>query len=480
MIEQLLQDAVRCHKKHDLARAELLYKEILTKEPNHVDATHYLALIAQEVGRHDIAVLLLEKTASICPEDANIRYNLGLSLQHMDKLEEAKLQYFQAIKLNQNSAPPYNNLGVIYQQEGDHQKANTLFEKAITIDPGFADAYYNLSIGDSYKKKPNFLNKIEKLLEQNDLAKNAEIVCHFALGKIYDDLGLYDQAFMHYKNGNDLKETGFNIPAYEKYINSITQTFKPEIIKKGEAIKKSANDIIFIVGMPRSGTTLIEQIISSHHSVTAGGELGLIGDYIDDLDNIVTINEPYPHCASTLDQMQLDSLSSRLLIDLERKYPGHSIITDKTPINFLHIGFITLLFPQSKIIYCQRDPLDVCLSCYFQNFNRQHHYSNNLKTLGQFYNLQSRLMNHWQAIIPERILTVQYEQLVSNGEEEIRRIIDFCQLEWDDECLKFDRKSGKVKTASNWQVRQPLYNSSVRRWKNYEIHIQELIDAINQ
>ena len=479
-IKQLLQKGTAAHKDGDLATAEILYKQVLDIDPNQVDATHYLALIAQTVDRHDVAVLLLEKAISFCPDDANIRYNLGLSLHRLEKLEEAKQQYFAAIKSNPNMALPYNNLGVIYQQEGLHEKANTLFEKAINLDTSFADAYYNLSQGTSYKKEPVFLDKIEGLLRQENLSIGNEIICHFALGKIYDDIGLYDQAFSHYQKGNDLKETSFNIEAYEKYVASIMDTFTSTGMSNKNLKKNLSSEIIFIIGMPRSGTSLVEQIISSHSKVTGGGELGFVGNLIDNIDDLIEIETPYPLCINDISQQQIDVLADRLLIDMERRFPGHEKVTDKTPINFLHVGLITLLFPQSKIIYCQRDPLDVCLSCYFQNFNQQHHYTNKLDTLGKFYNLHHKLMSHWTKQLPNRILSVEYEKLVSSGEAEIRRVIEFCELEWENDCLKHEKNVTKVKTASNWQVRQPLYKSSVKRWKNYESHLQELIDTLNR
>lgn len=479
-IKQLLQKGTSAHKAGDLATAETLYKQVLDIDPNNVDATHYLALIAQTVDRHDVAVLLLEKAVSFCPDDANIRYNLGLSFHRLEKLEEAKQQYFAAIKSNPKMSLPYNNLGVIYQQDGLHEKANTLFEKAINLDPGFADAYYNLSQGASYNKEPAFVDKIEGLLKQENLSVGNEIICHFALGKIYDDIGLYDQAFSHYQKGNDLKETSFNIEAYEKYVESIINTFTNRNISNKKTKKSLSAELIFIIGMPRSGTSLVEQIISSHSKVTGGGELGFVGDLIDNIDDLIKIETPYPLCINDITQQQIDTLADRLLIDLERRFPGCKKVTDKTPINFLHVGLISLLFPNSKIIYCQRNPLDVCLSCYFQNFNQQHHYTNKLDTLGKFYTLHHKLMTHWTKMLPDRILSVEYEKLVSNGEAEIRRVIEFCELEWENDCLKHEENTSKVKTASNWQVRQPLYKSSVQRWKNYESHLQDLIDTLNQ
>ncbi|MDH5545526.1 MAG: sulfotransferase [Gammaproteobacteria bacterium] len=478
-VHTLLKEAVKAHKQRNLAEAEQLYKRVLAIEPNNVDATHYLALIAQEVDRHDIAVQLLEKALSFAKNDANIRYNLALSLQKLERFEDARHHYYEAIKLNPSLSVAYNNLGVIYQQEGLHDKASALFQKAISLDSGFADAYFNLAQSKRFSGSPEIATEIENLLKQNDLKQNEAIACHFALGKIYDDLQLYTQAFEHYREGNDLKNQGFNIEAYRKYVYTIESVFDAELLARSNRNHTAIGELIFVLGMPRSGTTLVEQIIGAHPKVTTGGEMGIIGNFIDEIDQIVDAAEPYPQCIAELSNEKIRELSDRVLIELERRRPGFLVLTDKTPVNFLHVGLIHLLFPKSRIIHCTRNPLDTCLSCYFQNFNRRHHYSSDLKTLGQFYRLHEHLLEHWKNLLPDRILSVNYEQLVSHGEEEIRRIIDHCGLDWSEQCLHFDKNANSVRTASNWQVRQPLYKRSVNRWENYREFLGELFEGLD-
>lgn len=473
-----MQEAIAEHKSGNYARAEILYKRVLDSHPNHVEAAHYLALIAQEVNRHDVAVRLLEKVASLASDNANIFYNLALSYQQLGQLEFAKSRYLKAIQIDPAMALAYNNLGIIYQQEGMHEKANALFRKAISIDPEFANAYYNLSNSEKFKVKPGFLDNIENLLKNNKLPENDAITCHFALGKIYDDLSLYPMAFEHYRSGNQLKNTLFNINAYSRYVDSIIQVFDTPRLKKTSSSLASIGELIFIIGMPRSGTTLVEQIISSHSKVTGGGELGLIGEIIDNIDSHINVDLPYPHCFETIEQHDLAKLADLALIELEKIQPGYLVLTDKTPINFLHVGLIHLLFPNAKVIHCQRDPVDNCLSCYFQNFNRQHHYSNDMKSLGEFYRLQEKLMNHWKSLLPEQIFTIQYETLVKHQEEQTRNLIQFCELEWEDNCMSFNKNQRTVTTASNWQVKQGMYSTSIQRWKNYEPYIHELLVSL--
>jgi hypothetical protein len=230
--------------------------------------------------------------------------------------------------------------------------------------------------------------------------------------------------------------------------------------------------------MPRSGTSLAEQILASHPDVFGAGELPIVNRMVDQLPTVLNTSTPYPECLKDLDNHTLGQLASEYLEESQQKTNTEEFITDKMPSNFMHLGFISLMFPNARIIHCTRDPLDTCLSCYFQNFTGEHPYAYSLGSLGKFYRMYEKLMGHWSKVIPNQILNLSYENIVENPEQEIRRLVDFCGLEWSDKCLDFHQTKRTVATASHSQVRQKIYSSSVGKWRSYEKHLDELFSAL--
>jgi hypothetical protein len=232
--------------------------------------------------------------------------------------------------------------------------------------------------------------------------------------------------------------------------------------------------------MPRSGTSLAEQILASHPDVFGAGELPVVNRMVDQLATVLDTSIPYPECLKYLDNHTLEQLASEYLEEAQLKSNDEQFITDKMPSNFMHLGFISLMFPNARIIHCTRDPLDTCLSCYFQNFTGEHPYAYSLTSLGKFYRMYEKLMEHWSKVIPNPIFELSYEKVVVNPEQEIRSMVDFCGLEWDDKCLDFHQTKRTVATASHSQVRQKIYTSSVGKWRSYEKHLDELCSALEQ
>ncbi len=235
---------------------------------------------------------------------------------------------------------------------------------------------------------------------------------------------------------------------------------------------------LFIVGMPRSGTTLTEQIVSSHPEVTGAGELPLIGQVARKIGFDRSDLTPYRHQVISMTRGQSHELAQEYLASVRKKFPNSRHVADKLPLNFEHLGLIAILFPSARIIHCRREPIDTCVSCFMQALNRSHAYSTDLTTLGLYYREYHGLMEHWRQSLPLPIHEVRYEKLVANQESETRALISFLGLPWDDACLKYFETSRAVRTLSRWQVRQPIYSSSVERWRHYAGHLQPLIAAL--
>jgi len=479
-IASLLDAAVAAHKAGDYFQAEDLYRQVLNEDPDSLAALQYLATLSLNVEQPSIAIPLLKKAISIDGNNPYLLYNLGLAFQQDRDLESAIHYYKLTLALNPDFALAHNNLGVAYQHRGDLTLANAHLERSFTSLPNCVDAYYNFAQSHKFSMQDNLLiEKIEAIYQSRAYNKDEAIKLNFTLGKIYSDLNAYKQAFIHYEKGNSLKDPGFNTAQFSQYIDQIIENYSPSIIRSLDKIPSSSKRrFVFILGMPRSGTTLFEQILASHHMVQSAGESGFVGDIIDELSLLLKSDYSYPQCVKDLTPEKLQKISTSLHNQIDNLPYSGDIITDKSPINFLHVGLILLLFPKSIVIQTNRNPIDTCLSCYFHNFDRQHQYSYNLRNLAFFYNEYSRLMSYWRSLFSDKIIEVSYEKLVNNQEEETKKLIEACDLPWDEQCLRFNESDTVVSSASKWQIRQPMYQTSVEKWRHYEAYISDLIENL--
>jgi hypothetical protein len=257
-------------------------------------------------------------------------------------------------------------------------------------------------------------------------------------------------------------------------MDALMNIYSPEFMARMPRASIRSERPVFIVGMVRSGTSLVEQILASHPAVYGAGELPDIIQTVLSLHTVLGTEQHYPQCLSKLTQEKTDWLAQQYLGHLASLSPDAARVIDKMPGNFMHLGFIELLFPGARIIHCMRDPLDTCLSAYFQDFSRTHQYSYDLSNLGAFYREYLRVMQHWREVLKLPMLEVRYEELVANQEAVTRRMVEFCGLEWDERCMQFHKAKRYVATASYDQVRQPLYNKSAGRWKHYERFLEPL------
>ncbi len=492
------------------------FQTALEIEPAFAEAANNLGDTYQLTGKLDEAQLWYNRALDIEPDLPMKFTRLARSMAKLRKYEEATSWYKKAIQLNPDAADAYNDLGVTYINRGMADKALIIFKKALQLNPDFSEAYGNMGHALAYQGKtdkaiscykkalqlqPEFSTAFKalvhsrvytdehhedvilgkRILQNSDLSDENILEVHFALGKIYDDCKMYKTAFDHYRRANSIKHKTSHLDhnAPVSYVSRIIKTF-PVTFKRYSNFAGSESKLpVFIVGMPRSGTSLVEQIIAAHPKVHGAGELNIIDDIVSKLTIGLQSASPGRKYLSRVDQNLATSLSRFYLAQLQQDATDLSIrISDKMVQNCFHLGWISLLFPKAKIIHCSRHPLDTCLSIYFQYFTGEHPYAYDLSEIGIYYREYERIMAHWRKALPASIHEIKYEDLLNDQATNTRKLIDFLELEWDDACLSFQKNSRAVFTASAWQVRQPIYNKSVGRWRNYEEYLRPLKDAL--
>jgi hypothetical protein len=355
----------------------------------------------------------------------------------------------------------------------------------LRLDPDCVSALATVAIHDLYPLGASEIERIRTLLARPNLPPARGCVLHLGLANLRQRAGAYDEAFGHFRQGNALRRglfqqqgTAFDPAAHRACVDAIIRTFDAAYFQRVAGFGLDSEVPVFIVGMPRSGTSLLEQILASHPQVAGGGELRHVPRLVDALPAQLRAPEGYPGCMARVDGPAIRSLAERHLERLTRLGGAALRVTDKLPVNFLHLGLIATLFPRARIIHCRRDPLDVCVSCYTSYF-RGLHFTWDLNDLGQYYRQYERLMAHWRTVLPLPILDVVYEELVADPEAVSRELVAFCGLDWDARCLAFHENPRAVHTVSALQVRRPMYTNSVGRWRRYAAHLQPLLEALN-
>ncbi|MBF0194221.1 MAG: tetratricopeptide repeat protein [Magnetococcales bacterium] len=468
---------VALQEQGKLNEAVASYQKAIFIKPDYTDAYSNLGNTLKEQGKLDEAVASCQKAITIKPDYADAYYNLGNALKEQGKLDEAVKNYQRAISIIPDYTDAYYNLGITLNEQGKLDEAVASYQKAISIKPDYADAYYNISNA----KKFTDISETQVIKDVLNTAKtnSDKIFLNFALGKAMVDINCDSQAFKYYLTGNQLKRAGleFDISETAKTFNKFQKTFDKSFFESRMGFGDKDKTPIFILGMPRSGSTLIEQILSSHPDVYGAGELSFIKKNILQKISSNSINM-VPNSVSRFTSNDFAKLGSRYINNIREIEPKIKFITDKMPENYLYIGVIKLMLPNAKIIHSVRSPEDTCLSIFRTNFIGTHNYAYDLIELGQYYRQYSNLMAHWHKIFPGTIYDIEYENLTVNQESETRKLIEFCGLDWNDRCLSFHNTVRNVKTASNYQVRQPMYTSSVNGWKRFEKQLQPLLKAL--
>jgi len=503
--------------------AILFLSKALELDPHSIDAHCNIGFAFNGVENFSMALKHFQRAVELNPDHAEAFIGLAMLYCALFDFETAKTFADQAIELSPDKAEFYQSLAIIYWKQGNSSEALSYFDRALALDPCssstlIAKGNLLVELGESDAAKPVFdqvlddpklttqvplhyslvqlqtikpgnksLQTLLSLLAQVDsFTPQQQEYLYFSLGKCYDDLGECPIAFEYFAKGCQVKRNRITYSADEeaRQFQRIIHCFTEKTI---DSLKQFANPSatpLFILGMPRSGTTLIEQIIASHPDVYGAGELLHLGTLMNQPIETPAGTLRYPENMLYFTAKEAAIISDEYLSYLQSLMPAGTRaahITDKMPGNFVAIGLIHALFPQAKIIHVERNPIDTCLSCYTKLFTHKHFYSFDLIELGQFYANYRNLMAHWRQVLPaDSWLDVRYEDVVSNLESEAKRLIAYCGLNWDPACLSFHNLKRQVSTASYTQVRRPIYSSSVERWRRFEKELLPLINVLNE
>jgi Flp pilus assembly protein TadD len=463
--------------------AVVAHRRATSISPGSANAHFNLGVALEKLGELDQAVVAYRSAISIVPNHADANCNLGVALQGLGRLEEAIAAYRRAISVKPDKATAHANLGVALQEYGELSDARNSLEKAIDLEPRNALNYRLLGEVKRFSTGDPHVAAMERLAgDLTSLSSEEQIDLHFALGKAYGDLGEHERSFRHLLEGNTLKRRCivYDERATLALFDRIRAVFTGELIRIQRGFGHPSTVPVFIIGMPRSGTTLVEQILASHPQVFGSGELEDMRDAARQLGGAEGTAARFPEAVPSMTGDELYQFGARYIDALCARAPKAGRITDKMPMNYLFAGLIHLALPNARIIHTRRDPIDTCLSCFSKLFTRSNTYSYDLAELGRYYRGYEALMVHWRTVLPPGVmLEVQYESLTDDLAGEARRIVAHCGLEWNDACLSFYKAERPVRTASAAQVRQPIYRSSIGRWRSYEHLLGPLIEALD-
>ncbi len=508
---QKTQDAMKLQAdgKHDEARQ--IVKQILRTDPDDINALHLMGGICMGQGTHNDAEAFFRRAVSLAPDYAIAWTGLSMSLKEQGNFEEAVEASKRALSLQPENADWHNLLGNLLLAWGKEERALVAFESALAINPHHASAlhskghalktmgnqedaihayrasakvrpdlgeiYWSLANLKTFRFDPDDVEFMRTQIDSGKLTDESELNFCYSLGKYFEDQEDYPKAFEYYTRGGTTKRknVSFDPVDFAYQADKIIEVFTPEFFEQRASFGCSDPAPILIVGLPRSGSTLIEQILCSHSQVDGTAELSDLmklghQTILNRFDNL-----KFPASLIDLDAKNIEYLGKDYIEGTLHHRQGAPYFTDKMPNNFSHIGFLHLILPNAKVIDARRHPLDSCFGSFKQLFAKGQPFSYDLFDLGQYYNSYIRLMEHWDQVLPGKVLRIQYEDNVADQENQARRMIEHCGLEWEDQVLRFYETERAVKTASSEQVRQPIYNKSVNSWKRYETELADLI-----
>ena len=496
--------------------AESTLKSALKKNVNNVDAMHFLALIyhdenkklndaeallrrATEIapdfkqaiaslgrllldnGKWSDAIQAYEKLIEIEPTDDKAWAGLGRSLSLAGQVEKAVTAYEKSLALN--SASPNVHMAYAHSLKtvGNQKEALVEYRESIKLRPELGESYWSMANLKVFQFEASEIEAMEFQIKSSELSDSARIHFLFSLGKAYEDKKDFNQAWNYYELGNNVQRglLSYDPVANQMQLESIKKVFSHDFIDQYRHDGFPADDPIFIVGLPRSGSTLIEQILASHSLVEGTSELPNIGDIAIGTGRYRADGLTYPKTLRSLTKRDLKAYGKEYLQQIDRHRTSRTpFFIDKMPNNFAHIGFIKLILPNAKIINTRRHPLDSCLGAYKQLFAKGQNFTYEKFELAQFYCDYIDVMDHWHKVFPGDILDVHYEETVTDLEKQTRKVLEFCGLNFEEQCLRYYETKRAVKTASSEQVRQPVYTSALGFWENYSSQIEDWKDHL--
>lgn len=449
--------------------------------PSLAEGFFYLGLIYQKASKFYLAIESLEEAIRIKPDYASAYNNLGTLFMDINKTDESIYYYNQAIKFNKKLFIAYSNLAQAYLIKGEFDKVRSVLNKCLGVSKNDGESHRLLTTITKYNSNDDqHFKRMLEIYKDENLDENSKMHLCFGLAKAAEDIKDYEKSAYFLNTGNEIRRKNFNynITYDVDQFFLIKQNFNKDFFNKHKDAGNKTSKPIFIVGMPRSGTTLIEQIISSHPDVYGAGELeflaNIINEYFTDLNPKLFFDKLNECDSSIFTRIGEDYLSSVLKLNNDKKF-----ITDKMPVNFRLIGFIKLAIPNAKIIHCCRLAQDTCLSIYKNYFGKNvMPWAYDQLELATYYNQYKDLMNFWNQVLPDVIYNVYYENLINDQENETKKLIEYCGLSWNDSCLNFHKNTRAVGTASVNQVRQKIYSSSLKLWENYKAPLSNLFDNL--
>lgn len=506
--------AAQAFARGQTEEAEKICRQVLREHPNEVDAMRLLASIANKLEQRDDAIILLERAVELKPKFAGAWADLAETYTESEKFGEALDAVQRVIKLQPNMPFGHMIRGSILGKKDDHEGAINAFKEALEIEPEhigsnmglgntlktigrydeavksykkcieaqplFSEAYWSLANLKTYSFDDDEIKNMEKHVQSQDLTPASKAFFHIAIANAKEKQMKYGEAWYHFHTGNELRRTS---EIYDSVTTQVThdaliETFDEEFVNSTKGSGCQSDAPIFILGLPRSGSTLIEQILASHSRVEGTREL----PDISLLGRRLTKSKPpgikYPDAVKHMTDEEKTEYGESYLETSKRYRTDKPRFIDKMPNNFAHIGFIKTILPNAKIINAKRHPLDSCVSSFKQLFYKGQSWSYDLFEIGEYYLEYERMMDHWHSLYPGEIYDIQYENIVNNQEDESRALIQYCGLDWEDSCLRFYENKRSVNTASSEQVRQPIYKGAMYAWKNYESEIGALKDIL--
>ena len=509
-----LAQASEAQSKGKTDKAEKILRSVLNEDPDDVTALRLLGNIAADSNRWIPAQKMLSRAVELAPDFLLAWGDLALLSLKQERFDQA-LEYIEhAISLDGALPFMYVIKGNILAKAQRHEESLAIYQKAIELSPGhggalsgqghvlktigrqdesitayreciknhpmLGEAYWSLANLKTFEFNAEEVAIMQKLVEEKHLADEPKVNMLLSLGKHFENEKEYDSAFEHYQRGNELRRGHEEYDPVQTQVihNRIIEVFTPEFIEQHTGHGDPDTAPIFILGLPRSGSTLIEQILASHSQVEGTMELPDLARAIKEVNRSRKDRVSYPEAVAALNHSDLEALGRQYLKSTLRYRTGSAYFIDKMPNNFPTIGFLHLILPNAKVINARRHPLDSCMGCYKQLFYRGQSFTYDQFELGQYYLEYQRMMDHWHNVLPGKVLDVQYEELVMDQETQTRRLLDYCGLPWEDQVMRFYETERAINTASSEQVRQPIYKSAINFWKNYEEHLGELIEIL--
>lgn len=453
------------------------FKQAILTQPTNALAYSNASLALQAAGRFHESLAMSLKAVELRPDLPGLRGMVGISLIRLSRHREAIPHILAALEADPKHVLNWLNLGHLYKEIGEFDLSRQAYQRVLALAPTDGDAILGLALIRKYTRDDlPWCLQLEQALQRPQLTQSDRYSIQFALGKIYQDIGHYAVAFAHFQQAHQVYAQPYDRAQCTHRYESQRDHFTREWFANHRGFGVESSAPIFIVGMFRSGSTLVEQTLASHSMVHGAGELPDMERLYGELPTIT--DSSFPACVDLLSATQSIGLANDYLNRRRAEMGDKLYFTDKMLVNFWNLGLIALLFPRAKIIHCLRDPRDTCVSCYTNRFTDRPEYAQNLRDLGFYYQHYVAMMNHWRRVLPLPILDVAYEDMIADQVGTTRRVLDFCELPWEENCLHFHKSGRPIATSSDWQIRQPIYTSAVSRWERYTPYLGDLIEAL--